>query len=136
MAAFDDKPAELLKRKQQQLASAQAVRVESAIKKASVDSDLRELFWWLLSITRVSGQPFTTNALTTAFNCGELNVGQQVLAKLIEVDPAIYVRMQQEHQNEYQVRVLDAIAERAGNASLDASSGDPGAYDNAAFNDD
>ncbi len=60
----------------------------------------RKYLWWLLEIGRIGQQPFTSNALTTSFNCGELNVGQQILSRIIEVNPAGYVQMQKEMQDE------------------------------------
>lgn len=56
----------------------------------------RKYLWWLLQIGRVGTQPFAVNALQTSFACGELNVGNQILAHIISVDPAGYVRMMQE----------------------------------------
>jgi hypothetical protein len=59
----------------------------------------RKFFWWLLEQTQQGQQPFTSNALTTAFNCGELNVGQKVLARMVELDPVGYVTMLQERND-------------------------------------
>src|SRR5690606_41749848 len=55
--------------------------------------------WFLLEITKVGRQPFTANALTTSFCCGELNIGQQIVAQIIEADPAGYVRLLEEKHN-------------------------------------
>lgn len=59
----------------------------------------QNFLWWLLQIGKVGLQPFTANALQTSFNCGELNVGNQILAHILKADPAGYVRMQQERVN-------------------------------------
>jgi hypothetical protein len=56
----------------------------------------RRLLWWILELGKVNHQPFTGNALTTAFNCGEMNVGQRFLERLLLVSPQGYVKMMQE----------------------------------------
>lgn len=53
----------------------------------------RDFLWWLLGIGKIGPNPFTANALTTSFNCGELNVGQQIQAAIIEASPAGYVQL-------------------------------------------
>lgn len=58
--------------------------------------DGREFIWWLLQIGKFGTQPFATDSNLTAFGCGELNVGQQIFAAVIEADPAGFLRMQQE----------------------------------------
>jgi hypothetical protein len=60
----------------------------------------REFFYWLLEMCQVGRNPFTANALTTSFQCGEMNVGQQIQAHIIEVAPADFLRMLQEKQEE------------------------------------
>lgn len=60
----------------------------------------REYFYWLLGITNLNANPFTSNALTTAFNCGEANVGQQVRDHLIAVSPDHYLTMLKEKEDE------------------------------------
>jgi hypothetical protein len=59
----------------------------------------REYLWWLLSITKVNANPFSANALTTSFSCGEQNIGQQILAHILDVNPAGYVQMLKEKLN-------------------------------------
>lgn len=59
----------------------------------------RKYLWWLLKISKFGLQPFSGNALTTSFYCGELNVGQQIVAHLTKVDPQGYIKMLQEQEN-------------------------------------
>lgn len=59
----------------------------------------REYIWWILSITNVHTNPFSNNALSTSFACGEMNIGQRVLAHILEVNPAGYVQMMKEKLN-------------------------------------
>ena len=56
----------------------------------------KDFIWWLLGIGKVNQQPFAHNALTTSFNCGELNVGQQVLAQIMKAAPDSYVKLLKE----------------------------------------
>lgn len=79
----------------------------------------RKYLWWLLQIGRVGTQPFSANALQTSFACGELNVGNQILAHIISVDPAGYVRMMQEQ--------ADASAQRDPNTDEPDGDADAGA---------
>lgn len=60
----------------------------------------RKTLWWLLRIGRVGTQPFANNALQTAFGCGELNVGQQVLDRITSVSPEGYLEMMKEMADE------------------------------------
>lgn len=131
MAAHDEKEQARLTKLQRQFAQVKKLRIDNAITNLASDSEGRELLWWLLQIGKVGTQPFTSNALTTAFQCGELNVGQQVLDRILEVDPAIYVRMQQEQQADYG-RLVSANNSDERSVAADApGDGDnrPGGYD-------
>jgi hypothetical protein len=59
----------------------------------------RDFFYWLLSITGLNANCFSTNALTTAFNCGQTNIGQIIQGKMIEADPDLYLMMLKEQEN-------------------------------------
>lgn len=83
------------------------MRIDSAMSKVIEDADGRKLLWWLLQIGRIGAQPYTGNALNTAFTCGELNVGQRVLDRIISVSPEGYLRMMQENNDE--VKERDAL---------------------------
>lgn len=76
----------------------------------------RRLLWWLLQIGKIGTQPYSHHALNTAFACGELNVGQQILDRITSVSPEGYVTMMKEQADEYRTRT-DTLAR-------DASSGD------------
>lgn len=64
----------------------------------------RKFLWNLLGQHNIGHQPFTANALTTAFNCGLLDGGQRILADILEADPEGYVRMQKEMSDEQRTR--------------------------------
>ena len=89
----------------QRIAAARAARRVKEEKDAVVnvllnDGKGREYLWWLLTITKVNANPWTPNALTTSFACGEMNIGQQILAHILEVNPAGYVQMLKEKLND------------------------------------
>jgi hypothetical protein len=79
-------------------------KIESAISKFVADAEGRKFLWWLLEIGRIGTQPFGNNALHTAFNCGELNIGQQILDRLIFVSSEGYLQMMKENANEQRER--------------------------------
>jgi hypothetical protein len=58
--------------------------------------DGRMYFHNLLVRCHVFANPFHGNANVTAFNCGEFNVGQQLLADIMRVCPDEYVQMMRE----------------------------------------
>lgn len=60
----------------------------------------RDYFYWLLEICKTGRNPFSTDALAMAFSCGEINVGQQVQAHIIEATPEAYLTMLLERQKE------------------------------------
>lgn len=74
----------------------------------------RKALWWLLQIGRVGQQPFANNALQTAFACGELNVGQQVLDRITSVSPEGYLEMMKEMADERARRDAELTNARAG----------------------
>lgn len=66
---------------------------------------------WLharLAEVGIGRQPFSSNALQMAFNCGELNSGQRLLARILEVAPDKYTLMIQEVNDEQRTRT-DAL---------------------------
>lgn len=76
----------------------------------------RDFLWWLLGVAGVGLQPFNPDPLRMAFACGELNVGQQLLDRILSVNPEGYLRMQQEKQDEHTQSEL-AAAQRAADAA-------------------
>lgn len=75
----------------------------------------REYIYWLLELCGMGRNPFTANALTTSFACGQLNVGQQIQAHLIEVAPASFLQMLTEKEEER----LNAARSDADRSDLD-----------------
>lgn len=60
----------------------------------------RTFLWWLLEIGKIGQQPFALDPHVTAFNCGELNVGQQISAQFQHADPKGYLELLKENQSE------------------------------------
>lgn len=121
MAQHDEKNS-ALNRELEKLSKLREADIDKAINRASQTDDGRKFLWWLLQIGSVGIQPFTANALNTSFNCGKLDIGNQILARIISVDPAIYVRMMQENQDEY--RKLEQRYAPGSSPSGDDSSGE------------
>lgn len=85
----------------------------------------RRYLWWLLQVGRVGTQPYSQHALNTAFACGELNVGQQILERITSVSPEGYVTMMKEQADERRNRTTelrDAADRRGSGRDSDADS--------------
>ena len=78
--------------------------IESAVSALTEHAQGRKFLWWLLQIGRVGDQPFSGNALGTAFNCGELNVGQRILDRIVSISPEGYILMMKENADERRKR--------------------------------
>lgn len=108
-----DKEFEVRQKKLSSFEIQDQVEIDSAVKSLLDHENGRKFLWWVLEQGRISGNPFTNNALSTSFNCGEMNVAQKVLDRIINVNPAGYAQMVQEKANERQRR----------DATLDGSNG-------------
>jgi hypothetical protein len=88
----------------------------------------RRYIWWLLELSNAmgTGEIFTSNALSTAFNCGEQNVGKQVLAHLLEVAPDGFLEMMRENADE---RANRDVAINANTSASDDSDDPRAGYD-------
>jgi hypothetical protein len=111
MAQHDEKASDR-SRALKQLDKLHEAQIDKAINALSETVEGRRFLWWLLKTGKVGTQPFASNALNTSFNCGELNVGNTILARIASVNPAVYVRMQQENENEF--RSFDANFDASG----------------------
>lgn len=131
MAAHDDKRAEVRERRIREYAKNDALEINAALERLLQQRDGRRLLWWLLEIGRVSGQPFRADPYLTAFGCGEMNVGNQIQARIIEASPTGYMNMQQEHADDDRTR---SNSINAGERDP-RSGGSPGGYDNPDFDD-
>lgn len=78
--------------------------IQQAIRDCLASYPGRKFLWHLLTIGKIGIQPFTGNALNTSFACGELNVGQRILADIMDVNPMAYGQLMQEQIDEHRAR--------------------------------
>ena len=82
-------------RKREQLA------MDDGLKSLVSSYEGRRYIWWLLEVSRALGHnAFADTPEMTAFNCGQQNVGQQILNHLIEVAPDAYLTLLKEEYDE------------------------------------
>lgn len=117
---MDDKIERKLYHAQKHKDNARKANRDAFVRAALGTAQGRDYFFWLLSLCRVGQQPFTSNALATGFNCGELNVGLAVQAHLIEVTPDGWLSMLKEKEEER----LNAERDRNGVSSASDEFGD------------
>ena len=86
----------------------------------------REFLYWLLEIGHMGRNPFSTNALTTAFACGESNVSQQIQAAFIEAAPSDYMKMLKEEDDARRTFDTTYDNERADELDRTDGAGDTG----------
>lgn len=101
--------------------------IDSAIDALLKAPNGRKALWWLLEIGQIGRQPFSTDPHRTAFECGQLNVGQQVLARITSVSPEGYMNMMKEMADERSRR--DNELTDAARSSSDAYATESGAVD-------
>lgn len=134
MGRFDDKPSEAIVRRQREWEKFDQTELDSAISAMLQHSQTRRYLWWLLYISHAVGEnAFTSNALTTAFACGEQNIGQQVLAHMLEVAPDGFLTLMKENADERKRREDELTRIRnTGNGGGDtyssADAPEPGTY--------
>jgi hypothetical protein len=101
MARFDDKQAEALTRRQREWLKTDQQKLDDAVKAMLQHAATRRYLYWLMEIGKAIGvNAFTADPMTTAFQCGEQNVGQQVMAHLIEVAPDGFLELLREMGDE------------------------------------
>lgn len=103
-----------------------AIARENGLRLLLSTADGRRFVWLFLADCGVFRNPFTGNALNTAFAAGELNVGQRLLAEITEAAPEQFLLMQKEN--------LDA--ERSRRDAASAATDSDGADANGADSDD
>lgn len=88
----------------QRWAEEDRLEIESQILKNLSTPEGRKFLYYLLSLGKIGQNPFTPNALAMSFACGELNVGQRILADILSVAPDSWALMQKEANDEYRTR--------------------------------
>lgn len=69
----------------------------SAMQRLTGTREGRRLLWGLLDDAGYHANPFTGNALTTANNCGRLEMGHELMKRILAADPTAYIKMQEEN---------------------------------------
>lgn len=118
-----DKP---MRRMQSRFEMADRIARQNGLRQLLATADGRRFAWLFLADCRVFSQPFSSNALQTSFNCGELNVGQKLLAEITEADPDAFLVMMKENQDAERSRSADAarLAARQSDSDYGADDAD------------
>lgn len=97
---MDEAKEKAWQRRQAKLARIRQQNIDNFISAALSRPEGRDFFYWLLEICHMGITPFTGNALTTAFQCGEENIGKIVQAQIIQVAPEAYFQMLRDREKE------------------------------------
>lgn len=98
---YDDRDQEKTLARQREWERQDKQERDDAVKALLQHKQGRKYLYWLLSVGKAIGHnAFTGNALSTSFNCGEQNVGQQIMAHIIEVDAKGFLTTLQEQEDE------------------------------------
>ena len=109
-----------------------AIERRDFVRAAITTKQGRSYLFWLMELGQIGRNPYTNNALNTAFQCGELNVSQQVLAHLIEVSPEGYLQILKEKElerldDERRGNTTDPNSDADTDSDADSSTGQPNA---------
>jgi hypothetical protein len=83
----------------------------------------RDFLYWLLELGHLARNPFTGNALITAFQCGQFDVAQQIQGLILETAPDGYLTMLKEQEDD---RRIHDTTERSEPEPDGVSAGDDG----------
>ena len=83
----------------------------------------QKFLWWLLKIGKYGLNPFSPDPLAMAFMSGEMQVGSQIFARLIDVNPMGFAQLQMKRKSEDDRRTQSALRIADGD-DLFASPGD------------
>lgn len=121
---MDDAAEKRVNKKLRKRSLANKLHRDAFVRAALQTKEGREYVYWLLEICRIGANPYTGNALNTAFACGELNVGQQVQAHIIEVSPEGFLSLLAEKEKERLNDIRDKSVASDAADNDDDSSGD------------
>lgn len=95
---------------------------DDGLRQAIATYEGRQFIWRILELSRAVGHnAFAATPEATAFNCGQQNVGQQILAQLLEIAPDAYIQMIKENFD-------GPRSDTAGTGTSDDASGDTTDY--------
>lgn len=123
MVAHEDHAAQRLQRKQAEWSRKDKDDIDSFVRAAMQHGQGRAYLYWLLEVGHSIGEnAFTGNALSTSFRCGEQNVGQQIMAHILEVAPDGFLSMLKEKQDERNRRAIESARANAAGTESDSDS--------------
>ncbi len=98
---MDDRQQRRLTKEQQNWLQQDGRARRDAVHSLFSTADGRTFLYWLLQITNAMGRsPFTGNALTTSFECGQHNIGLQVMHEMLDIAPDQFFLMLKEKADE------------------------------------
>lgn len=122
MAQHEDVEQRRAEKRARSFAKKEKLELDAAVAGLLQHPHGRRYLYFLLEISGAIGvNPFTGDSLTTAFKCGEQNVGQQIMAHIIEVNGDGFLTMLREREAERKEQE-NANASAQGTAGL--ASGD------------
>jgi hypothetical protein len=125
MAQHEDEIARRTLKRQEGWRKADEKELANAIVAMLDHKETRRYIYWLLEITHsIHQNPYRGNFGDTAFACGEQNIGQRVLAHLVECAPEGYLTLLKERADERRTREADLAGIQSGNPDRDHNAGD------------
>lgn len=127
MAQHDDKQAERLARELAKYEALDTAEIDEVIRTLLELPKGQKFLWWLLQIGKYGVNPFSPDPVSMGFQCGEQNIGAQIMSRIIEVNPMGFAQMQLERKLESDRRDSTARSLSSGD-DLFANSGSSGEY--------
>lgn len=124
MAASTEETAEARRAEKRERDRQRTLRLnrQEAVRQLYRTAEGRDYLRWLLEVSKAIGQqPFQADPYRTAFGCGEINVGHQLMAHMVEVDVAAFSALLKE-QGAPHARPDQPTAGTDANAESDAES--------------
>lgn len=110
---MDEREQRKLVKKQQRREALRQTEIDEALSAIMSHPNGRRAINWVLENAGTNGEPFTGNALTTAFNCGQQRVGKMLQARIASVAPDHFLTMLKEMENERRADLNDAAGDDA-----------------------
>lgn len=114
MAQHDDKNQERMLRELSKYESLDSSEIDQVIQQLIIDPKGQKFIWWLLQVGKYGVNPFSPDASVMAFQAGEANVGAQILARIVEVNPLGFAELQITRKKESDARNRAASSLAAG----------------------
>lgn len=119
MAIHDDKQAERLNKELSKYEALDAAEIDEVIRGLLEEPKGQKFLWWLLQVGKYGINPFTPDPVTMAFQCGEINIGAQIMARIVDVNPMGFAQLSMKRKLEDDRRNASASAIAGGNDLFD-----------------